>query len=282
MQSTRHSPKQYFTSSDDAHLYGVGYSEFMRRSNVRINSAESIANSIFTHFDRHLAGLKILDIGCNDGAMTSLYLTRLLEMSKVTKLQVTLVDPATDALSKATTSIASMGPRLHVLGLNATAEALVGTMKDKYDVICGLWIFYHINPDFITHLFSMIEPKGLLLVTMSSPTHPIKSHKPLTHLSRHGDSQPVQHFLNDAQKAGIFTYERLDIATQIDLNGLWETDSGFTDAGKAFFSVMFNRNAEEFGETDKGELGALIQRILREQAGVVTHDHFLYLVKPVN
>jgi hypothetical protein len=78
------------------------------------------------------------------------------------------------------------------------------------------------------------------------------------------------------------TFDRLCIPTQIELNGLWGREIGVTDAGKEFFSFMFNRDFEQFPPDAKRELDTLMEGIMRDQAGIASHDHFLYVVRPVN
>jgi hypothetical protein len=55
-----------------------------------------------------------------------------------------------------------------------------------------------------------------------------------------------------------------------------------TDAGKEFFSFMFNRDFETFPLDSGRELDTLMEGIIRDQAGMVSHEHFLYVVRPVN
>jgi hypothetical protein len=77
MQPTADS-RQYVTNPGDASLYGSGYAEFMRRSNVRLNSAASIAARILDDVNPSKATTRILDLGCHDGVTTSLYLSELM------------------------------------------------------------------------------------------------------------------------------------------------------------------------------------------------------------
>ena len=274
--------RQYITNPGDARLYGAGYAEFMRRSNVRLNSAALIAALIADAVDPGNAPTNILDLGCNDGAMTSLYLAELMKRSSAQEFEVTLVDPAAEALAKAATLLAGMGSRLKTSCLLTTAESFVQTMEGKYDIITALWIFYHIQPDVIVGLLSMLKQHGLLIVSMGSPTHPIKSYGKLAQFSRHGDSRPVEQFLVTARSKGMLTFDRLAIPTQIELNGLWEREIGVTDAGKEFFSFMFNRDFEQFSPDAKRELDILMEEIMRDRAGIASHDHFLYMVRAVN
>jgi SAM-dependent methyltransferase len=274
--------RQYITNPGDARLYGAGYAEFMRRTNVRLNSAALITALIADAVDPGNVPINILDLGCNDGAMTSLYLAELMKRSSAQEFHVTLVDPAAEALAKAATLLAGMGPRLKTSCLPTTAESFVQTMEGKYDIITALWIFYHIQPDVIVGLLSMLKQYGLLIVSMGSPTHPIKSYGKLAQLSRHGDSRPVERFLVTARSKGMLTFDRLSIPTQIELNGLWEREIGVTDAGKEFFSFMFNRDFEQFSPDAKRELDILMEEIMRDQAGIASHDHFLYMVRAVN
>ena len=74
MQPTADS-RQYVTNPGDASLYGAGYAEFMRRSNVRLHSAPPIAALISDNVNPGNATTRILDLGCGDGVMTSLYLS---------------------------------------------------------------------------------------------------------------------------------------------------------------------------------------------------------------
>jgi hypothetical protein len=80
----------------------------------------------------------------------------------------------------------------------------------------------------------------------------------------------------------LVTCDRLAIPTQIDLNGLWERGSAVTDAGQAFFSFLFNRDFEQFPPNAQRALATLLEGIMREQAGIMAHDHFVYVVRPLS
>jgi SAM-dependent methyltransferase len=272
----------YVTAPGDARLYGAGYDEFMRRSNVRLRAAALIAARIADHVHPSRATTSILDLGCHDGAMTGLYLTELLKQSSAQTFQVTLIDPAAEALATAAARIAGLDSRVQTSCLNTTAESCVHTRAGTYDVITALWLLYHVKPEAIGGFLGLLAPPGVLLVAMGSPAHPIKSYGPLSHLSRHGDSQPVETCLLALQAAGVLTFDRLPIPTQIDLNGLWARDSGVTDAGKAFFSFLFNWDFDQFRLDDQRALATWLEGIMRDQAGIVSHDHSLYVVRPLH
>ena len=160
---------------------GAGYAEFMRRSNVRLNSAPFIAARIADHVHPSHATTRILDLGCNDGAMTSLSLTELVKRSSAQAFQVTLVDPAAEALANAAAVISGLGARIQTSCLHTTVESCIHTMAGTYDVITARWIFYPSKPEAIGGLLGMLAQHGLLLVAMGSPTHPIKSYGTLAH-----------------------------------------------------------------------------------------------------
>ena len=274
--------QQYATHPGDASLYGAGYTEFMRRSNVRRNAAASIAALLPDAVQPAHAITRILDLGCNDGVMTSLYLSALLQSAFAQEWHVTLVDPAAEALGHAAALMTGLGARVQTSCVPTTAESFVHMREDTFDVIMALWVFYHVKPEVIVGLLGMLAQRGVLIVTMGSPTHPIKSYGPLAHLSRHGDALPVETFLGTAQLRGLLTFERLTIPTCIDLNGLWKQGAGATEAGKAFFSFLFNRDFASFPPDAQRELDTLLAGIFRDQAGIVSHDHFLYVVRPVH
>ena len=281
MQPTADS-RQYATHPGDASLYGAGYAEFMRRSNVRRNAAASIAALLSDAVQPANAITRILDLGCNDGVMTSLYLSELMQRAFAQEFHVTLVDPAAEALGQAATLLAGMSARIKTFCVNTTAESVVQASEEKFDVIMALWVFYHIKPAVIGGLLGLLAQHGLLLVSMGSPIHPIKSYGTLAYLSRHGDSLPAETFLVTARSRGMLTFDRLTIPTHIELHGLWERGNGATEAGKAFFSFLFNRDFATFPPDSQRELDTLLAGILRDQAGVVSHDHFLYVVRPVH
>jgi len=80
----------------------------------------------------------------------------------------------------------------------------------------------------------------------------------------------------------MLTFDRFTISTQIELQGLWERGIGVTEAGKVFFSFMFNRDFDKFPPESQRELDTLMDGLMRDQAGIAVHDHFLYVVKPGN
>lgn len=281
MQPTTDS-QQYATHPGDASLYGAGYAEFMRRSNVRRNAAASIAGLLSDAVQPANAITRILDLGCNDGVMTALYLSELMQRAFAQGLHVTLVDPAAEALGQAATLITGLSARVKTSCVNTTAESFVQMREEKFDVIMALWVFYHIKPEVIVGLLGMLAQRGFLVVAMGSPVHPIKSYGTLAHLSRHGDSLPVETFLETARSRGRLTFDRLTIPTQIELHELWDRGNGATEAGKAFFSFLFNRDLATFPPDSQRELDTLLTGILRDQGGIVSHDHFLYVVRPVH
>ena len=126
MQPTADS-QQYATHPGDARLYGTGYAELMRRSNVRRQAAGAIAARLADAVQPAKARTSILDLGCNDGAMTTLYLSDLLQRTPSQALHVTLVDPATEALQHAAACIAGMSNRVTTSCLTTTAESFVDT-----------------------------------------------------------------------------------------------------------------------------------------------------------
>ena len=274
--------RQYATKPGDASLYRAGYAEFMRRSNVRRNAAASIAPLLSHAVQPAGAITRILDLGCNDGVMTSLYLSALLQNVSTKEVHLTLVDPATGALGQAAALLARLSARVKTSCVHTTAEAFVPTRDDKYDAIMALWLFYHIQPEVIVGLLGMLASHGLLFVSMGGPIHPIKSYGTLAHLSRHGDSLPVETFLVTACSRGLLTFDRLTIPTRIELHGLWEEGRGATEMGNAFFSFLFNRDVSTFPPEAHRELDTLLTEIIREQAGIVSHDHFLYVVRPIH
>ena len=45
---------------------------------------------------------------------------------------------------------------------------------------------------------------------------------------------------------------------------------------------LFNRDVATFPPEAHRELDTLLTEIIREQAGIVSHDHFLYVVRPIH
>ena len=75
-------------------------------------------------------------------------------------------------------------------------------------------------------------------------------------------------------------FDLLTIPTQIALHGLWESGRGVTDAGQAFFSFMFNRDWATLPPDAHHAFDTLLAGIINDQVGIVSHDHFLYVVRP--
>jgi hypothetical protein len=76
------------------------------------------------------------------------------------------------------------------------------------------------------------------------------------------------------------TFGRLTIPTQIALHGLRDSGRGVTEAGQAFFSVLCNRDWATLPPEAHRALDTLLAAIMSDQAGIVSHDHFLYVVRP--
>ncbi len=280
MPSVSSTPQLYATGPEDAGAYAAGYAEFIRCSTLRRQAAVSIADLLSNSLPADGETLQILDVGCNDGAMTALYLAELMHRRPATTLHVTLADPAADALGRAAARLSGLGPCVTSEGLNTTAECLVRAPGRAFDAVMALWVFYHLQPEVLAGLLRLVGPQGVLVVAMGSPAHPLRSEGSLAGLSRHGDSAAVEAFLDTARDRQLLDFERHTVPTQMDLHGLWEPGRGVTRAGEAFFSFVFNRDLDTLPAASRQELEALLDRVFRDQGGTVQHDHFLYLVRP--
>jgi hypothetical protein len=86
--------------------------------------------------------------------------------------------------------------------------------------------------------------------------------------------------LEEANKNQGLSVARSTIKTDVDLKGLWDAASGFTEEGTQFFSFIYNTDMNTFPEKSTDALKSVLAKIFSEESGIVHPVHeFIWLEK---
>lgn len=121
-----------------------------------------ITSKIEQHFDianhpKLLAKLKIIDIGCGGGLVTS-------ELHKL-GMQVTGIDAGFENIAAAKKH--AIQHNLNINYLHATVEDILPTSFETYDVVICLELLEHVNnpAEFIKNISYILKPGGMLILS---------------------------------------------------------------------------------------------------------------------
>ncbi|HPA19166.1 MAG TPA: class I SAM-dependent methyltransferase [Verrucomicrobiae bacterium] len=89
--------------------------------------------------------LRIMDIGCGNGALTAQFVRRLQEIGKVSDVgQILLVDPSPAMVELAVKTVGETFPPSVIRGINSPIQDLSDTLGEHYDVAVSSFAYHHI------------------------------------------------------------------------------------------------------------------------------------------
>lgn len=241
------SSRTYSTSIADTAAYEAGYNIFLRTSDFREKVLEKYDELVVAHIERQSL-LRILDIGCGNGSMTSRYVGKL---NKATdSIELFLAEPAAKSLQEA----------FDLLKENTPVKFEDEKHSDlKFNHIIASYVFYHLAPELMNNLADRLDRSGTMAIMMGTSEHPLKSHPSLKQLSSHGSSDRLTPFLEKLGSQNTFSISRHKFDTFLDLNNLWKNET-FSEDAKTLLSFSLNKN---FNELPVVAIDALV-RIFRE------------------
>ena len=272
------STTSYHTEKTDSKSYSSGYDVFLKRTDFR----EKVLSYFKESFPIELKSckkIKVLDLGCGDGAMTKLYLEALGEISGSLEVDLYLLEPAQNALKSASIKVKNLAKSVNEINLTAD-EYFSRPSEQTFDLVIASYVFYHIAPSIIPELTRRLSSKGAMAIMMGSRNHPLRAHPDLRLVSKHGDSDILLAPLEEANKSQGLSVARSNLKTEVDLKGLWNSDNGFTEEGNQFFSFIYNTDISEFPEKSTEALKSVLSSVLASEAGIIHPVHeFIWLEK---
>lgn len=261
----------------DSKGYSSGYEVFLKRTNFReVIAIEFVKLLKTSKFHSSEKSIRILDLGCGNGAMTQRYVQTVLSVFKDAKIQLDLVEPAQGALDEAKKSFESLGitPSIYPV----TAESFVGDLNNSekfYDIVICSYIFYHVSTDIIRPLTDHLSEYGVMMISMGSHEHPLRKHPSLRAASKHGDSNIIENAISRDSIDKDCEVLKLALETDLNLTGLMG-NGVFNSEGEVFFSFIYNTDLDKFSPEQMDALRATVDESYQASNGIVYPVHNMY------
>ena len=98
--------------------------------------------------------IRIMDIGCGNGALTVDFLRHLQQVGKITDIgQILLVDPSPAMVELAVKTVGAVFPPAAIRGLNCSIQDYSESLSEHYDVALSSFAYHHIPYE--TKLFTL-------------------------------------------------------------------------------------------------------------------------------
>lgn len=220
----------YALSPADSSTYEDGYKIFLNRSDFRdqiLHQFSSLVKDKVAFTQRK----KILDIGCGNGEMTQRY-ARVLK-TKAEHCSLCLVEPASQSLLEAFDLLKNDSSEIQC---NYSIPK-----HEKYDFVIASYVFYHLSPETLNELSSVLNPGGVIAIMMGTSDNPFKSHSCLKKISNHGSTDILTPYLNQLSNSKQYAISRYSVDTHLSLQGL-RVDNSLTSEGKALLGFSLNQN----------------------------------------
>jgi SAM-dependent methyltransferase len=89
--------------------------------------------------------VRVIDIGCGNGALTVSFLRRLQEVGKAPEIgQILLIDPSPAMITLAVKTVGEVFPPSAIRGVNASIQDFSQTLSEHYDVALSTFAYHHI------------------------------------------------------------------------------------------------------------------------------------------
>ena len=267
--------QKYTTKDTDSRSYSSGYEVFLSRTNFRERMSD-----LFGRVSRNFLGkkenLKLLDIGCGNGLMTKRYISALQDCH----LDISLLEPASDALEKAKEELGPITDEITPINKSADEYFEAYKNQDKFDLVIASYVFYHLSPSLLPKILESIAPGGHMAIMMGAKEHPLRTDPALRALSKHGDSSSLKEILEDLKIQGKISFSVESTATDLDLNGLW-CEGKMSPEGEKFFSFTYNQDLTKFSNNHYSALNSTLEQIFNNASGIAHPTHELIWVTKI-
>jgi SAM-dependent methyltransferase len=129
---------------------------FMHFASVPVlkKSREEFVRQACDSLPRFTKPLRIMDIGCGNGALTADFVRRLQEVGKTADVgQILLIDPSPAMVELAVKTVGQVFPPSVIRGVNRSIQDFSETLSEPYDVALSSFAYHHIPYE--TKLFDL-------------------------------------------------------------------------------------------------------------------------------
>jgi SAM-dependent methyltransferase len=119
---------------------------FMHFASVPVlkKSREEFVRQACDSLPRFIRPLRIMDIGCGNGALTANFVQRLQQTGKAADVgQILLIDPSPAMVELAVKTVGEVFPSSAIRGLNSPIQDLSGALSENYDVAISSFAYHH-------------------------------------------------------------------------------------------------------------------------------------------
>lgn len=129
---------------------------FMHFASVPVlsQSREKFVREACDSLPRFNKPLRIMDIGCGNGALTASFVQRLQQIGKANDIgQILLIDPSPAMVELAVKTVGDVFPPAAIRGMNRSIQEFSETLNEPYDVAVSSFAYHHMPYE--TKLFTL-------------------------------------------------------------------------------------------------------------------------------
>ncbi|MEW6364859.1 MAG: class I SAM-dependent methyltransferase [Acidobacteriota bacterium] len=129
---------------------------FMHFASVPVlkRSREEFVRQACDSLPRFPAGVRIMDIGCGNGALTADLVQRLQQIGKASEIgQILLVDPSPAMVELAVRTVGEVFPPSAIRGVKSSVQEFSLELNERYDLAVSSFAFHHVPYE--TKLFNL-------------------------------------------------------------------------------------------------------------------------------
>ena len=261
--------------------FTAGYRVFEPRTDLWQRIAERIDAELSSHMPLRQPAIRVLDIGCGDGLMTSRCLAAFKKLSPQATISLDLVEPSRPALHEAVGQVTADHPAIRVTVHEGTAEQFLASpaaAKTACDWIIASQVFYHVPVASLGPLLSRLRNHGVAMVAMVAHQHPLRELAELDRYYTLGDSEKVLAALRGEELSKAYSFSLSKVPTRLNLSGLLDNAGNLLPDGQLLFSFFYQRNFRDYAESEKKSLLDAAKSYVAEHAGIVPYEHHLIWV----